>query len=253
MRIIDTHAHLWDAKYDVDALEVINDFMSEHKGNVLVAVGTNFEDCKKLCEINQKNVFKAMGIHPQFATGYDPQVFDLIRASKDDIVAIGEIGLDYYYGKDEREAQLDLLYKQFELAVELDKPVILHCREASGDLVDMIIKFPTLRGVVHCYSGSLETAKILMAKGFYLGVGGSYTFNNNKKLKEIIKELGLKNVVLETDSPYLAPVPLRGKVNRPQYVRYVARAIADDLSISEDEVLSITNANALKLFNLENV
>ena len=251
MELFDTHAHLWDVKYDVDAETVIKDFFDDNENNIMVAVGTNADDCKMLTSIHHPRVFKAMGVHPQFANSYDEGVFDLIRENKNDIVAIGEIGLDYYYGKDDKDKQLDLLEKQFALAEELEKPVILHCREASGDLLSIIERHPKVRGVVHCYSGSLETAKILIKKGYYLGVGGSYTFKNNRKLKEIVQSLGLGNVVLETDSPYLAPVPMRGKVNRPQFVRYTAKAIAEDFDLSEEDVLKITTQNAYKLFNLE--
>ncbi len=251
MELFDTHAHLWDERYDVDVETIIKDFFGDDENNVLVAVGTNADDCKKLETIHIPHIFKAMGVHPQFASMYEDGVFDFIRKNKKDIVAIGEIGLDYYYGKDDKSEQCKLLEKQFLLAEELGKSVILHCREAEGDLLDIIERHPNVRGVVHCYSGNLETAKTLIKKGYYLGVGGTYTFKNNGELRKIIQTIGLGNIVLETDSPYLAPVPMRGKVNRPQFVRYTARAIAEDFDLSEEEVIKITTQNAYKLFGLE--
>lgn len=251
MELFDTHAHLWDVRYDVDAETVIKDFFEDNKNNIMVAVGTNANDCKRLTEIDHPRVFKAMGVHPQFASSYDEGVFDLIRENKNNIVAIGEIGLDYYYGKDDKDKQLDLLEKQFALAEELGKPVILHCREAGGDLLEVIDKYPNVRGVVHCFSEDYKTAKALIERGYYLGVGGSYTFKNNGELRKIVQTLGLSGLVLETDSPYLAPVPMRGKANRPQFVRYTARAIAEDFDLSEEDVLKITTQNAYKLFGLE--
>lgn len=253
MRIIDTHAHLWDDRYEVDALHIIHDFRDEYPDNIMIAVGTNEKDCRLLAEIDERNVYKAMGIHAQFASRYSDNVFDFIRINKDNIIAIGEIGLDYFYGREDKEAQLILLEKQLALAKELAKPVILHCRDASEDLIKVLDKFVGLKGVVHCFSGDINTAKELISRGYYIGVGGTYTFASNKQLRDIVKELGLAHIVLETDSPYLAPVPFRGKVNRPEYVRYVAKAIALDLGLSEEEVLSITNTNAIKLFNLEEV
>ena len=252
MKVIDTHAHVWDDKYQRSECEIIEDFKNDDHDNIMIAVGTNYDDSVRLLSLDKKDVYVAIGIHPQFARKVDERIFDLIELNKQKIVAIGEIGLDYYYGDDYKKEQLILLRRQMALAEKLNLPVILHSRDASQDLLAVIEEYPKVRGVVHCFSDSLEVAQKLKDKGFFIGVGGSYTFHSNQQLRDVIKVVGLSNVVLETDSPYLAPVPFRGKVNKPQYVRCVAKAISRDLEMDVDDVINITNMNAYKLFGVKN-
>ena len=189
-------------------------------------------------------------MHPHNASEYSESDEKFIKDNIEDIDVIGEIGLDYFYDFAPHDTQIEVFEKQMQLALELKKPVSLHCREAHGDFMEILRKYQGVTGVVHCFSGSVEVARESVKLGYMLGIGGSYTFKNGKKLKEVVKEVGLNNIVLETDSPYLAPEPIRGSVNIPQNTLIVAKAISDELGVSLDEVLKKTTNNAIKIFKI---
>ena len=166
------------------------------------------------------------------------------------IIGIGEIGLDYHYEGADKELQKDVFIHQIELAIKYDMPVIIHSRDATGDMMNILRRYNgKLRGVMHCYSGSVETALELIKMGFYLGVGGIITFKNAKNIVEVIKKIDLKYILLETDSPYLTPEPYRGNSNEPAYIPLIARKIAEIKGISLDSVMSATSGNVKMIFD----
>ena len=164
-------------------------------------------------------------------------------------MGVGEIGLDYHYTKDNREAQIALFEQQLALAEKNNLPVVIHSRDATEDTINTLKKYK-VKGVIHCFSGSLEVAEIYIRMGFKLGFGGVVTFSNSN-LYKVVEKIGLPNIVLETDSPYLAPVPYRGKQNSSKYVPVIAQKIADILGLSLEEVASVTTSNACELFDLK--
>lgn len=246
--LIDTHLHLFNEDYDID--EVIS--RAKDAGvKYLIVSGSDLVDNKfneKLLD-TYDNVFLSVGYHPSCAldvSGEDLNYLeDLIKLDR--VVAIGEIGLDYHYGKDDRDKQIELFRFQLDLAVRYNLPVVIHTRDAFLDTYN-ILKEYNLKGVIHCFSGSVEVAKKYLSLGYYLGIGGVVTFKNSK-LKDVVKEIGLSKIVLETDSPYLSPY--RGEVNEPCNVRYICDFISEYLGISSDEVLLVTTGNACRLFDLD--
>lgn len=251
MKLIDTHAHLFDDKYSVSAKEIAQDFF-DAGGLALFGMSSNIDESVKYLRLKKEvnNLYIAAGVHPHYANEYSVSDEDFIKNNINDIDVIGEIGLDYFYDFAPREKQVEVFERQMQLALELNKPVSLHCREAHGDFMEVLRKYQGVTGVVHCFSGSVEVARESVKLGYMLGIGGSYTFKNGKKLKEVVKEVGLDNIVLETDSPYLAPEPIRGSVNVPQNTLIVAKAISDELGVSLDEVLEKTTNNAIKIFKI---
>ena len=166
------------------------------------------------------------------------------------VVAIGEIGLDYHWMEDPKDVQIAGFRKQMELAERVKKPVVIHTREALQDTLDVLKDYKNVGGILHCYPGSLEAAKPFLDR-YYLGIGGTLTFKNNKKTKELVKNLPLEKIVLETDCPYLTPVPFRGKRNEPVYTKYVAEEVARIKEISVEEVIRVTTENAKKIYGMQ--
>ena len=248
---IDTHCHLSSEFYS-DVTEVILD--DEKAGmSQIIASFCEVDTIDDVCTFidNYNIVYATIGFHPDQASKYTDD--DLLKLKElclkyKKIVGIGEIGLDYHYGKENREEQIVLFKKQLDLARELNLPVVIHSRDATKDTID-ILKEYSLKGVIHCFSGSLEIAKEYIKMGFLLGIGGVVTFKNSK-LPLVVKETPLESIVLETDSPYLTPTPYRGSVNSSKYIPIIAEKIADIKEISISEVASITTNNALKLFDL---
>lgn len=246
--LIDTHLHLFNENYNID--EVVS--RAKDAGvKYLIVSGSDLVDNKfneKLLD-TYDNVFLSVGYHPSCAldvSGEDLNYLeDLIKLDR--VVAIGEIGLDYHYGKDDRDKQIELFRFQLDLAVRYNLPVVIHTRDAFLDTYN-ILKEYNLKGVIHCFSGSVEVAKKYLSLGYYLGIGGVVTFKNSK-LKDVVKEIGLSKIVLETDSPYLSPY--RGEVNEPCNVRYICDFISEYLEISSDEVSLVTTGNACRLFDLD--
>lgn len=239
--MVDTHCHITSEYYDnID--EVIN----KMKDNIIIVSGTNKEDIKEVINLcNYKNVYGTIGIYP--TEELDLKIIeDNINNKK--IVGIGEIGLDYHL-EHNKEEQINKFIKQLDLARKYNKTVVIHTREAMQDTYDILKNYKDLKKVIHCYSGSLEMAKEFIKIGCRLGIGGVLTFKNSK-LKDVIKEIDLKYLLLETDSPFLTPEPLRGTKNEPYNIIYVAKKIAEIKNISLEEVLEVTTLNAKDQFDL---
>ena len=251
--IIDTHAHYDDEAFDTDREALL---MSMYDGgiekivNVCASVG-GFQDTVKLME-KYPFVYGAVGIHPDDADKMTQETLDEIRrlSHMDKMVAIGEIGLDYYWDASTKAKQEQMFRAQLELALELDLPVIVHDREAHGDSLRIVCDYPQLRGVFHCYSGSVEMARELLRRGWYLGFDGPITYKNAAKAPEVIAACPLERILLETDSPYLAPVPNRGKRNDSRNLPFIAARVAEIKGMTIDQVAEVTLQNGKKLFDL---
>ena len=246
--LIDTHCHLSYEDY-----ENLDEIIKNMDG-IMIASGCNDKTNKEVLELVNKydNVYGALGIHPEDVDNIDEDSFKLLEENINNpkIVAIGEIGLDYYWVSDNKEKQQDIFKRQLDIATKYNKPIVVHSREAIQDTYD-ILKQYKLKGSLHCFSSSLEMAKEFIKLGYKIGVGGTVTFKNSKKLQEIVKEIDLKNILLETDSPYLSPEPFRGKKNNPSNTYYVAQKISELKDIDIKEVLDITSSNAIQLFDLK--
>ncbi|MDD3187424.1 MAG: TatD family hydrolase [Bacilli bacterium] len=249
--MIDTHCHLTLKDYP-DINEVIN----KMGNNKIIVNGTNDEENKRVIELINKypNVYGAIGIHPEeidkITTNSFKYIEENINNSK--IVAIGEIGLDYYYETD-KEKQKEIFIKQIELANRYNKTVVIHSRDAIKDTIDILNKHKNknIKLDIHCYAGSVESAKELIKLNSMFGIGGIVTFKNSKNIKQIVEEIDLKYLLLETDSPYLSPEPYRGKRNEPYNILYVAQKIAEIKSLPLEEVLKVTTENAIRQFDLD--
>ena len=240
--MIDTHCHITSEYYDnID--EVIN----KMKDNIIIVSGTNKDDIKEVINLcNYKNVYGTIGIYP--TEELDLKIIEENINNKK-IVGIGEIGLDYHLDHNKNE-QINKFIKQLDLARKYNKTVVIHTRDAIQDTYDILKNYKDLKKVIHCYSGSLEMAKEFIKINCRLGIGGVLTFKNSK-LKDVIKEIDLKYLLLETDSPYLTPEPYRGTKNEPYNIIYVAKKIAEIKDISLEEVLDITTKNAKEQFDLD--
>ena len=211
---------------------------------------TNNEDMLEVVELSKKYrnfLLPSIGIHPEFVNNYDLNKMEMI-IKNNKVYAIGEIGLDYYWVKDNKEEQKNLFISQIKLANKYNLPVIIHSRDSIQDCLN-IIKENRCRGIIHCFSGSYEMAKEFIKYGFKLGIGGVLTFKNSK-LSEVIKKIDLKDIVLETDSPYLTPEPYRGKTNDPSNVYYVAKKISEIKEIDIEKVIKQTTQNAIDIFDI---
>ena len=199
-------------------------------------------------------VYGAIGVHPDEVGNLDETQFARMERllDKEKIKAVGEIGLDYYWDKENHDLQKEWFIRQLDLARKKEKPVIIHSREAAADTMEIMKEYASgLRGVIHCYSYSAEMAKEYVKMGFYIGIGGVVTFKNAKKVKETVAEIPLTSIVLETDCPYLAPEPFRGKRNQSAYIQYVAEKIAEIKEISYEEVVAQTEKNARAMYGLD--
>ena len=242
----DTHCHIFKEYYDnID--EIINN-AKEAKVNRLIVASDNQESANEVLDLINKydNIFGCIGLHPEnINEEFDYSIFNNLPKK---IIAIGEIGLDYYYTKDNKEKQKNVFKKQLEIAEKLNLPVVIHSREATQDTID-ILKEYNVKGIIHSFSGSLETAKIFLKMGFKLGINGVITFKNCN-LKDIYKELSPKDIVLETDSPYLSPVPYRGKRNEPARVLDIAMFLCNIYNLNLYELSDITNESIKQIFNI---
>ena len=240
--MVDTHCHITSEYY-----EDINEVINKMKDNIIIVSGTNKDDIKEVINLcNYKNVYGTIGIYP--TEELDLKIIeDNINNKK--IVGIGEIGLDYHL-EHNKEEQINKFIKQLDLARKYNKTVVIHTREAMQDTYDILKNYKDLKKVIHCYSGSLEMAKEFIKIGCRLGIGGVLTFKNSK-LKDVIKEIDLKYLLLETDSPFLTPELYRGTKNEPYNIIYVAKKIAEIKNISLEEVLEVTTLNAKDQFDLE--
>ena len=256
-QMIDSHAHLDEERFDEDRDELIKS-LKENAISYVINPSSDMETSRRVVELSNKydNIFAAVGIHPHDAEGFKEEDLDELRElSKDErVVAIGEIGLDYYYDNSPRDIQKEVFRKQLELSHELDLPVIIHTRDAMGDTYDILKEFESLvRGVMHCYTGSIEMAEKFMKLGFYISIAGPVTFKNAVNVREMAKQIPLERLLIETDSPYLAPVPNRGKRNDPTNVRYVADMLANLKEIQIDKIIEHSRENTVELFSLKGV
>lgn len=253
--IFDTHAHYDDDAFDGDRENII-DALIKSDVRKIVNVGANLATSRNSIELAHKYDFfyAAVGVHPDDAAEVDDDGIDKIRAmcSEKKVVAVGEIGLDYYWNKDNVELQKNAFIRQIKLAEEMNLPIIVHSREAARDTMDILSEYAAgkVGGVVHCFSYSPEIAVEAVKMGFYIGVGGVVTFKNAKKLKETVEIIPLEKIVLETDCPYLAPTPFRGERNSSLYLEYVVEEIARIKETDADRVKEVTYKNALEMYKI---
>ena len=282
-RYTDTHAHYFDRKFDpnphnfndkfdkyggADTLLTDPDFLS--KVAAVINVGTNLQNSRTAVDMAGKYPYMAaaVGIHPEDAQGLpdgtplDPEkelaalrawVSDPARRKADKIVAIGEIGFDYHWQPMDKDLQRAFFEGQMRIAADTGLPVIIHDREAHGDSFEVILKYPTVRGVFHAYGGSAEMARELTRRGWYIGFGGVATFKNAERVRAVVASVDLSKLLLETDCPYMAPVPFRGKINHSALIPYIAEVIAPLHGLTVEELAEVTNRNAEELFGLSAV
>ena len=255
MAIFDTHAHYDSSAFKADRDEVLT-ALPDAGVQLVVNAGCDLPSSRIGIQLAERypHVYAAAGIHPGDCDDTTEADFETLRelCRHEKVVAVGEIGLDYYW-KDNapREFQEWVFRRQIELALELDLPVIVHDREAHGDTMAVLFDYPNLRGVLHCFSGSPEMARELVKRGWYLGFDGPITYKNAKKGPEVLAETPLDRIVIETDAPYLTPVPYRGKRNDSRLLTYVVEKLAEWKNISPEEMERITWENGLRLYGLE--
>ena len=249
----DTHAHYDDQRFDPDRGEILSR-MAGAGVELIVDPASDIASAKTAQSIAREYgfVYFAAGVHPHEASEAGDNYLDEIRALSRDAkcVAVGEIGLDYHYDFSPREVQRRVYAEQLALSLELHKPVIIHEREAVQDNLDILKTHPGVRGVVHCYSGSWETARVLLDMGFYLGFTGVVTFKNARRVLEVVEKMPLERMVIETDSPYMAPVPHRGERNSSLLVHLVAEKIGELRGMETAEVARITLENGRRLYGI---
>lgn len=246
--MIDTHCHIFKEYYDN-----IDEVIDNMDGYMIVA-GIDDSTNLEVIELANKydKVFGVIGIQPEEVKKVTPNSYKIIEDNINNpkIVGIGEIGLDYYWTDETKELQLEVFDKMMSIANKYNKPVVIHSREATQDTYNILKKYPNIKAVLHCYSSSVEMAREFIKMNVMLGIGGVLTFKNSKKLVEVVENIPIEYLLLETDSPYLSPEPFRGKQNKPNNVVSVAQKIAQIKNITEEEVLKITTENAKKQFNL---
>ena len=254
--IFDTHAHYDDEQFNEDRVELLNS-MEEQGVGTIVNVSAAYNSCKKVIALAKEYpfVYAAVGIHPEnIEDGWTDALAEIRRLAKSEprVRAIGEIGLDYYWEKDERaRARQQVVFaRQMELARELKMPVIVHDRDAHADCLEITRRYPDVTGVYHCYAGHVEMARELLERGYYLSFTGVITFKNAKKAVEVIREVPIERLMIETDSPYMAPEPYRGRRNSSLYVYRMAERIAEIKGMEATDVERITTENGRRLFGI---
>ena len=253
MKMVDVHAHLTDQKFDDVEQVVLN--AEENGVGKIICSAYNLLSSQQAVDLSKRfnQVYANVGIHPENVEEWSEETIkNLENLSKNSkIVAIGEIGLDYYWRQDTKEKQKQIFVDQINLANKLNLPIVVHSREAMGDTIEILKNnCPNKESLLHCYSGSVESAKILMDLGFSFSFGGVVTFSNAKTAVEVVKSLPIEKILLETDCPYLTPVPFRGKRNEPKNVVYVADMIARIKNMTIEEVAEKTTENAKRLFGI---
>lgn len=252
--IIDTHAHYDDEQFDADRESLLGEMEAGGIG-LIINAGSTIASWDKIIKLTEEYpfVYGAVGVHPDEAGTLDEKQFGRMKELlvREKIVAVGEIGLDYYWDRESHDLQKKWFIRQLELAREKNMPVIIHSREAAADTFQIMKQHAQgMKAVIHCYSYSAEMAAEYVKMGYYIGVGGVVTFKNAKKLKQVVKEIPLENIVLETDCPYLAPVPFRGKRNSSLYLTYVAEEIAEIKDVTVEKVIRQTEENSRNLYDL---
>ncbi len=254
MTLFDTHAHYDSNQFNADREQLL-DSMPEQEVALIVNPGCDPESSRKAVEYAQRwpFLYAAVGWHPEDCAPYTRESLDELRAlaARPKVVAIGEIGLDYYWKENPpRPLQQQVFRDQLALARELDLPVIIHDREAHGDSLAIVKEFPGVRGVFHCYSGSVEMARELVELGFLISFTGVLTYPNARKAVEVAREIPLEHLMIESDSPYMAPVPFRGKRNHSGLVRHTCERLAELKGISPEQAAQITLENGRRLFRI---
>ncbi|HFL3828405.1 TPA: TatD family hydrolase [Clostridioides difficile] len=254
--LIDSHAHLDDERFDKDRDSLIKS-LKEEGIDLVINPGSDLGSSIKSVSLSEQydNIYAAVGIHPHEVKEMDSSTIEVLRSftNRDKVVAIGEIGLDYYYDNSPRDIQKQKFKEQLNLAKEVNLPVIIHTRDAAKDTFDILKEAQdgSLEGVLHCYSGSLEMALEYIEMGFYISFAGPVTFKNARVSKEVAKAVPIDRLLVETDSPYLTPEPYRGRRNEPVYVRYVAGIIAELRGIPFEEIAKKTSENTRRLFRID--
>lgn len=251
--IFDSHAHYTDKAFNEDRENMLGS-LKESGVCGIINCGADIESSVSSVDLASKYdyIYAACGIHPEEADKTPENYIDILRdlAKNEKCFAIGEIGLDYYWRQDTKDLQKELFEKQILLSKELDLPIIVHDREAHGDTME-ILKKHRPKGVLHCFSGSPETAAEVLKLGMYIGLGGALTFKNARKAVEVAQMLPLDRLLLETDCPYMAPVPMRGKRNNSGYIPFIAEKVAEIKGIDPQSVLDVTMENTKRLFNIK--
>lgn len=255
MVFVDSHAHLDDEAFDEDREEVIKDILSG--GNYFFNIGCDLKTSYSSYELSKKydHVYAVVGVHPHEAKYYTAETREALKEllTKDKVMAIGEIGLDYHYDLSPRDVQREVFIDQIDLAREMDVPIVIHTREAMEETYEILEKHAKgMKVLLHCYTGSIEMARKYLKLGYKLALGGALTFKNAKNTVDVAKEVDLKDLLIETDSPYMTPVPYRGKRNDPRKVVLVAEKLAEIKGISTEEVLEATKKNAFEFFGVKN-
>lgn len=249
---IDSHAHIYDEYYD--NVDLVLDNANKNGINIVINSGCDHKSNIEVLEKsnNYSNMYATLGIHPEFANDYrlDDLIYIKNNVNNPKVVAIGEIGLDYHYEGYNKEKQIELFKKQLDIAKEVNLPVVIHSRDATIDTINILKSYPTVTGVIHSFSGSKQTAKEYIKMGYLLGINGVLTFKN-AKIKDVISEIGIENIILETDSPYLTPEPYRGKKNESSNILYIANYLENLLNIPLETISKITNNNINRLFKIK--
>jgi len=261
--MIDTHCHLsmvLDEKGRIDYSQ-IDDILKQMETNGVthaITIGSNMNDSRLSVEIANRydNIYCTVGVHPEEVESFNiVELEHLVKANLDSgkLVAIGEIGLDYYWRKDNKEAQIEIFKRQIELAKKYNLPIVVHCRDAYGDVLEILKENSPFDngGVIHCYSGSIDWAKEIIKLGFLISFTGVVTYSNAVNVQEVVKWVDNEKFMVETDSPFLTPVPFRGKVNNPSYTKYTLEYIAKLKNENIENLNKITTNNAIKLFKLK--
>ena len=245
--ITDTHCHVLSDKY-FNVYDVIDRLDKDNIKRIIINGYDGKSNKEVISLVNNKNVFGALGVHPDNIEDFTKENIEFIKNNlgSDGIIAIGEIGLDYYHNDLNKDEQIRMFEYFLNLAEELDLPVIIHNRDATGDMLS-ILKKHKCKGIIHCFSGSIEVAREYIKMGYKLGIGGVITFKNSK-LKDALKEIGLEHILLETDSPYLTPVPLRGVYNEPYNLNYVFKYLCELFEVSEEELARKLENNYKEVF-----
>ena len=255
MNLFDTHAHILDDQFNDDREQVIRNIYDNMA--LVVNIGCNLEDCPRTVALAEQydKLYAAVGLHPEDVKTYTPEGWDMIcrLAEHPKVVGIGETGLDYYWDTSTKDAQKVLFEQHIDLAKQLHKPLVIHDREAHGDTLEILKRTNSKEagGILHAFSGSVEMAMEVIKMGFYIGLGGPVTFKNARKAVEVAQAIPLEYLVIETDCPYMAPVPFRGKRNEPMLVQHTAAKIAELRGISLEELIEATYQNGKRVYRLK--
>ncbi len=262
MKYFDSHAHYHDERFESECemgIDNLIDALLSSSVSGIVNVGTSFETCRAAVAQAKKHdgMYTALGIYPSDAQYFEgtlaeamSELESLVTDKGNKCVAIGEIGLDYHYPDTDRECQARFFRAQLELAKRLKMPVVIHDRDAHGDVLDILREFPEVRGVLHSFSGSPEMAAELVKHGYMISFSGTLTFTNARRVREVAAVLPHDSVMIETDCPYLTPHPHRGKTNHSGYLEYTNRTLSEIFGIGEEECAALTESNARRMFGI---